>query len=70
MQDVNKTSKENVTDLAGWIKEKTQVKNVSLVLIRGNLEKVVPGRARRDLWEVERGRRNFGFDFIGFEVFS
>lgn len=70
MQDVNKISKENVTNLAGWIKQEAPVKDVSLVLIRGNLENVVPGRAKRGLWEVERGSHNFGFDFIEFEAFS
>lgn len=48
VQDVSKISKENMTNVADWIK-KAEVKDVSLVLIRGNWENVVP---RRGLWEV------------------
>lgn len=66
VQDVSKISKENVTNVADWIK-KAEVKDVSLVLIRGNWENVVP---RRGLWEVGRGYHNFGFDFTEFEVFG
>lgn len=46
MQGVSKISKENLTKSADWIKEAAQ-SEMSLVLMRGNWENVVPGRARR-----------------------
>ena len=39
-QDVSEVCKESLTKLADWIKEETQVRDVSMTLIRHNWERV------------------------------
>lgn len=67
---MSKISKENLTNLADWIKEKSTSQRCLSVVYERQLENVIPGRARRDLWEVGRGSQYFSFDFIEFEVCS